>query len=130
MWVLLQPGDAALVPSPVVPDPHLGAATSPAPTCAQVPLGTGEDFFENVMEAWELGWPKPRVIVLSFPHNPTTATRRPRPTCSGSSTSPASATSSLVHDFAYADLGFDGYAAAVDPAVPRAPRSARSSSTR
>ena len=60
------------------------------------------------MEAWELGWPKPRVVVLSFPHNPTTATveladlqrlvdwARERDVV-------------LVHDFAYADVGFDGW---------------------
>ena len=33
----------------------------------------GEAFFDSLMETWESAWPKPRVIVLSFPHNPTTA---------------------------------------------------------
>ena len=73
-----------------------------------MPVGIGEDYVANVMEAWELGWPKPRVVVLSFPHNPTTATieladmqrlvdwARERDVV-------------LVHDFAYADVAFDGY---------------------
>lgn len=60
------------------------------------------------MEAWDLGWPKPRVVVLSFPHNPTTSTveladlqrlvdwARERDVV-------------LVHDLAYADMSFDGW---------------------
>jgi alanine-synthesizing transaminase len=69
---------------------------------------TAHDYVDNVMEAWELGWPKPRVVVLSFPHNPTTATAeladlqrlvdwaRERDVV-------------LVHDFAYAETAFDGW---------------------
>ena len=107
MWVLLQPGDVALVPSPSYPihiwGPYFAGADS-----RQIPVGDGEDFVENVMEAWELGWPKPRVVVLSFPHNPTTATvekedlqrlvdwARERDVV-------------LVHDFAYAETSFDGW---------------------
>ena len=72
MWVLLQPGDAALVPSPSYPihiwGPHLAGAD-----VREIPIGTDQDFFENMKEAYEYSWPKPRVIVLSFPHNPTTA---------------------------------------------------------
>src|SRR5689334_15093525 len=72
MWVLLQPGDAALVPSPSYPihiwGPHLAGAD-----VREIPIGTDQDFFENIQEAYEYSWPKPRVIVLSFPHNPTTS---------------------------------------------------------
>ncbi len=90
-------------------------STLPAPPPAASP---GEAFFDNLMEAWESAWPKPRVVVLSFPHNPTTEcvdlawmTRlvefaREREIV-------------LVHDFAYADIAFDGYTPAVDPAGPR-----------
>ena len=107
MWVLLQPGDAALVPSPSYPI-HIGGPYFSGADARQVPVGTGEDYVGNVMEAWELGWPKPRVVVLSFPHNPTTATveladlqrlvdwARERDVV-------------LVHDFAYADVSFDGW---------------------
>nr|WP_284288221.1 aminotransferase class I/II-fold pyridoxal phosphate-dependent enzyme [Angustibacter aerolatus] len=79
MWVLLQPGDAALVPSPSYPI-HIWGPYFAGADARQVGVGPGQDFVENVMEAWEYGWPKPRVVVLSFPHNPTTATveaRRP-----------------------------------------------------
>jgi alanine-synthesizing transaminase len=107
MWVLLQPGDAALVPSPSYPihiwGPHLAGAD-----VREIPMSTDADFFENIQEAYEYSWPKPRVIVLSFPHNPTTACvdvdffqrvvdfAREKDVI-------------VVHDNAYAELGFDGY---------------------
>jgi alanine-synthesizing transaminase len=107
MWVLLQPGDAALVPSPSYPI-HIWGPYFAGADARQVPVGTGEDYVANVIEAWEMGWPRPRVVVLSFPHNPTTATveladlqrlvdwARQRDVV-------------LVHDFAYADVSYDGW---------------------
>ncbi len=107
MWVLLQSGDAALVPSPSYPI-HIWGPYFSGADVRQVPIGGDEDYVANVMEAWELGWPKPRVVVLSFPHNPTTATveladlqrlvdwARERDVV-------------LVHDFAYAETAFDGW---------------------
>ncbi len=107
MWVLAQPGDAVLVPSPSYPI-HIWGAYFAGADARQVAVGAGEDYVANVIEAWEFGWPKPRVVVLSFPHNPTTATleladmqrlvdwARDRDVV-------------LVHDFAYADVAFDGW---------------------
>ena len=81
-----------------------------------MPLGTGQDFFDNLREQWEYSWPKPRVIVMSFPHNPTTTCvdldfmqkvvdfARERDVV-------------VVHDNAYADVGFDGY---VPPSILQA----------
>ncbi len=106
-WVLLQPGDAALVPSPSYPI-HLYGPLFAGADVREVPLGTDEDFFENVQEAYSYSWPKPRVIVLSFPHNPTT-------TCVDLEFMQRIVDFArqnevvLVHDLAYADLGFDGY---------------------
>ncbi len=68
----------------VVPDPHLGPAVrrgrrAPGPAAGPRRSASddapdpGEAFFDGLMHAWEESWPKPRVIVLSFPHNPTTA---------------------------------------------------------
>src|SRR5260370_5453073 len=77
MWVLLGPGDTALVPTPSYPI-HIYAPLFAGADVRHVPLGsTGEDdggeaFFHNIKEAWDNAWPKPRVIILSFPHNPTT----------------------------------------------------------
>ena len=107
MWVLLGPGDSALVPSPSYPI-HIYAPLFAGADVQQVLLGPDHDFFENMCTAWENQWPKPRVVVTSFPHNPTTTcvdlewmTRlvdfaREREMF-------------IVHDFAYSDTSFDGY---------------------
>jgi len=71
MWVLLQGGDAALVPSPSYPI-HIWGPYFAGADAREVPVGIDEDFVENVKAAWEYGWPRARVVVLSFPHNPTT----------------------------------------------------------
>jgi len=115
MWVLLGPGDSALVPSPSYPI-HIYAPLFAGAEVRQVRLedpgrpegGAAEAFFDNLMESWESAWPKPRVIVLSFPHNPTTSCvdlewmRRLVDFAREHSVV-------LVHDFAYADIAFDGY---------------------
>src|ERR1700728_3096677 len=80
MWVLVGPGDSALVPSPSYPI-HIYAPLFAGAEVRQVRLedpgrpegGSAEAFFDNLIESWESAWPKPRVIVLSFPHNPTTS---------------------------------------------------------
>src|SRR5690349_928232 len=115
MWVLLQAGDAALVPSPSYPI-HIWGPYFAGADVRQVPIGGDEDYIANVMEAWELGWPKPRVVVLSFPHNPTTACveladmqRLVDWACERDVV--------LVHDFAYAETAFDGY---VPPSILQA----------
>ena len=110
MWVLLQPGDAAIVPTPSYPI-HIWGPYFAGADARQVPIGDGTDaagFIDRVIEAWELGWPKPRVVVLSFPHNPTTTVAqlsdlqrlvdwaKDRDVV-------------LVHDLAYADMTFDGF---------------------
>jgi alanine-synthesizing transaminase len=104
---LLGPGDAALVPSPSYPI-HIWAPLFAGAAAREIPMATDGNFIEGVREAYEYSWPKPRVIVLSFPHNPTTACvdleffqqvvdfAREREVV-------------VVHDNAYAELGFDGY---------------------
>jgi alanine-synthesizing transaminase len=108
MWVLLQAGDCALVPSPSYPI-HIWGPLFAGANVRELPVGHQEgDFFEVLRERFTYSWPKPRVIVLSFPHNPTTECvdldffqrvvdfAREQEVV-------------VVHDFAYADLGFDGY---------------------
>jgi alanine-synthesizing transaminase len=107
MWVLLQPGDAALVPSPSYPI-HIWGPLFAGADVREIPVGTGEDFFENVQQSWRFSWPRPRAIVLSFPHNPTT-------TCVDLAFMQRMVDFALenevllVHDNAYAELGFDGF---------------------
>ena len=107
MWVLLGPGDAAFVPSPSYPI-HLYAPLFAGAEVRQIRVGPDENFFANLVEAWESQWPKPRVVVLSFPHNPTTSCvdldwmRRVVEFAYERDVV-------LVHDFAYSDTAFDGY---------------------
>src|SRR5665213_3858292 len=115
MWVLVGPGDTALVPSPSYPI-HIYAPLFAGADIRMVRLeGLGQDeadageaFFANLMEAWESAFPKPRVVIFSFPHNPTTA-------CIDLATMARMVEFArehdvvLVHDFAYSDTSFDGY---------------------
>jgi alanine-synthesizing transaminase len=107
MWVLVQPGDAAVVPSPSYPI-HLFAPAFSGAVVEQARVGEGEDFFENVVEAFERSRPRPRVLVLSFPHNPTTATVEPD-FMQRIVDFAREQDVLVVHDFAYADISFDGH---------------------
>ena len=107
MWVLLDRGDTAIVPSPSYPI-HIYAPLFAGAEVQRVRLGPGEDFFANMLEAFENQWPRPRVIIISFPHNPTT-------TCVDLEWMQRIVDFArehdvvLVHDFAYSDTSFDGY---------------------
>jgi len=110
MWVLLQPGDAAIVPSPSYPI-HIWGPYFAGADARQVSLGergNGVDYVDNVMHEWEYGWPKPRVVVLSFPHNPTTAIIE-LPDLQRLVDWARERDVVLVHDFAYAETAFDGW---------------------
>ncbi len=138
MWVLLGPGRHRPRPLALVSDPPLRTALrrgGRAPCAAAMPparsppmLRARRRLLRQSMEAWESTWPKPRVIILSFPHNPTTA-------CVDLAFMERMVAFAqehdvvLVHDFAYADLGFDGYE---PPSIlqVRGPRTWPSSSTR
>ena len=117
MWVLLESGDAAIVPSPSYPI-HIYGPLFAGADLRQVPMRSladarvqqdhAGDFFANLETAWDVGWPKPRVLVISFPHNPTGSCvdlgfmQRVVDFC-------REREMIAVHDFAYADIGFDGY---------------------
>lgn len=107
MWTLVQPGDAVLVPTPSYPI-HRYAAIFAGAEVREMPMSNKADFFEIMRERWEYSWPKPRVIVLSFPHNPTGA-------CVDLDFMARAVDFArennvlLVHDNAYAELGFDGF---------------------
>jgi alanine-synthesizing transaminase len=104
LWVLLAPGDVALVPSPSYPI-HLFAPGFAGAAVQRVPA---DDFVAGVHDAWEAAQPRPRVLLCSFPHNPTTACAD-REELQRLVDFARERELVLVHDFAYADLGFDGY---------------------
>jgi alanine-synthesizing transaminase len=104
---VLQPGDGALVPNPTYPI-HSYSVVIADGDVRSVPMGPDIDFFARLDEAAKLAWPKAKLLILSFPHNPTTMcvdraffekvvafAREHR--------------LMVVHDFAYADFAFDGY---------------------
>jgi len=108
-WTLVAPGDTCLVPEPTYPIHTFSVALAGADV-RSVPLGPDQDFFENMKDAYEGTWPRPRLIITSFPHNPTT-------TCVDLSFFEQLVAFAkehemlVVHDFAYADLTFDEYQA-------------------
>ena len=107
MWVLLQPGDAALVPSPSYPI-HRYSPLFAGAEVREMPFTTDGDFIAMLKEGWEYSWPRPRVIVLSFPHNPTTACADLASMAEVVAFVRARA-AALAPDVAYADLRLDGY---------------------
>lgn len=104
-WVLLEPGDSVMVPEPTYPI-HTYSMILSGANVTSVPLSFGSDFFSDMVAAYERSQPKPRVLLCSFPHNPTTAVvdldffaqlvefAKKR-------------SMAIVHDLAYADLVFD-----------------------
>ncbi len=103
------PGDTVLVPNPAYPIHPYGFIISGADV-RHVPLVPGGDFFEELEKAVNDCWPKPKMLVLNFPGNPTTQCveldffqkvidfAREHNIW-------------VIHDLAYADIVFDGYKA-------------------
>jgi alanine-synthesizing transaminase len=105
--VTIRPGDVVFTPNPTYPI-HPFSAIISGGDVRGIPMGPDHDFFENLIDATRQTWPRPRVLIISFPHNPTTEIvdieffekivdyAREHDIM-------------IVHDFAYADLSFDGY---------------------
>jgi len=104
---ILGPGDVVLCPSPTYPI-HQYSVIIAGGDLRSVPLIPGGDFFAHLQEAVKQAWPKPKLLILNFPHNPTTEVvnldffekivdfAREHEML-------------VVHDLAYADIVFDGY---------------------
>jgi len=114
----LERGDGVLVPKPAYPIHPYGFVIAGA-DIRHVPIGPGIDFFEQLEAAIRNSWPKPKILLLNFPSNPTTQCveldfferiidiAREHDIY-------------VVHDMAYADLVFDGYSAPSIMQVPGA----------
>jgi alanine-synthesizing transaminase len=107
MWVLLGPGDAALVPSPSYPI-HIWGPLFAGAAAREIPMSTEGTFIDRVKESYDYSWPKPRVIIVSFPHNPTTAVVGVR-FFQELVNFARENDIVVVHDNAYAELGYDGF---------------------
>jgi alanine-synthesizing transaminase len=115
---VLQPGDGALVPNPTYPI-HSYSVVIADGDLRSVPLVPGEDFFARLQETARLAWPKAKLLILSFPHNPTTACVD-RDFFVKVVDFAREHHMMVVHDFAYADFTFDGYRAPSFLEVPGA----------
>jgi alanine-synthesizing transaminase len=116
--VTIRPGDVIFTPNPTYPI-HPYSAIISGGDVRGIPLGPEQDFFDNLIHATRQTWPRPKILILSFPHNPTTEVvdlaffqkivdyAREHNVL-------------VIHDFAYADLVFDGYQAPSILQVPGA----------
>lgn len=103
----LGPGDVVLVPNPAYPIHPYGVVIAGA-DLRHVPLIPGVDFFDELHKAIIDSWPKPKMLIINFPGNPTAqcveldffekiiALAKEHNIW-------------VVHDIAYVDIAFDGY---------------------
>jgi alanine-synthesizing transaminase len=109
MLVMLSSGDLALVPSPTYPI-HSYAIVIANADVRSIPLTKEHDFFEELKRAIKDSWPRPKLLILSFPHNPTTEVVD-RDFFEKIVALAKEDKIWVIHDLAYADLTFDNYKA-------------------
>jgi len=106
---LISPGDVVLVPNPTYPI-HPYSVIIAGGDVRSVPIGPDRNFLEDLEHAFRQTWPRPKILIISYPHNPTTAVVD----SDFFDKIVAFAKENriiVIHDFAYADLTFDGYKA-------------------
>lgn len=114
----LGPGDVVLVPNPAYPIHPYGVVIAGA-DLRHIPLIPGSDFFEELKKAIAESWPRPKMLILNFPGNPTSQCveldffEKVVAICKEHNIW-------IVHDIAYADIVFDGYVAPSILQVPGA----------
>jgi alanine-synthesizing transaminase len=106
---MLGAGDTAIVPDPAFPIHNYGVALAGA-NVISVTLGTDQKFIDNIAMVCENLYPKPKLLILNFPHNPTALT------VDEGFFEPVVAVAkrfgiAVIHDFAYGETCFDGYKA-------------------
>ncbi|MCU0573846.1 MAG: aminotransferase class I/II-fold pyridoxal phosphate-dependent enzyme [Syntrophobacteraceae bacterium] len=116
--VLISPGDVVLSPNPTYPI-HPYSAIIAGGDVRSIPIGPERNFLEDLQHAIKQTWPRPKLLVISFPHNPTTAVVdldffAKIVDCARENNL------LVIHDLAYADLTFDGYEAPSFLQVPGA----------
>src|SRR5271167_3921735 len=115
---MLDQGDVVLAPTPTYPIHQYGCVIAGAQVQG-VPIRNGDEFFDEMLNTVSRCWPRPKLLIINFPHNPTTAIvnlafmQRIVDFARDNGIL-------VVHDFAYADLCFDGYRAPSILEVPGA----------
>ncbi len=109
VYAMVEPGDLALTPAPAYPI-HPYSVILAGGDVRSIPIGKGKDFFKSMEDAFKSTWPRPKILMINFPHNPTTE-------CVELDffqkvVDFAKENNIIVlHDLAYADLTFDNYKA-------------------
>jgi alanine-synthesizing transaminase len=101
------PGDVVLCQDPAYPI-HQYSVIIAGGDLRAVPLTPDTDFIENLDQAIKRTWPKPKLLILSFPANPTTMTAD-LPFFERVVAFAREHDLMVLHDFAYAEIAFDGY---------------------
>lgn len=107
LFAIIGPGDVVVSPNPAYPIHQYGVIMADGEAC-MLPMPDAATFLQGLKDLYRTAAKKPKVILISFPHNPTT-------TCVDLDFMKEVVAiarehgSYIIHDFAYADLGFDGY---------------------
>ena len=103
----ISPGDVVFSPNPTYPI-HPYSVIIAGGDLRSIPIAPDRDFFDDLLTATKQTWPSPKMLIISYPHNPTTAVvemdffEKIVEFCREHNMW-------VIHDFAYADLVFDGY---------------------
>nr|HID59010.1 alanine transaminase [Desulfobacterales bacterium] len=116
--VTIRPGDVVFSPTPTYPI-HPYSAIIAGGDVRGIPLTPERDFFEELIAATKQTWPRPKMLIISFPHNPTTEVVE-KDFFHKIVEYAKEYDIMVIHDFAYADLVFDGYKAPSFLQVPGA----------
>jgi alanine-synthesizing transaminase len=105
--VMLSPGDVVFAQDPAYPI-HPFCAIIAGADVRRIPIGKGRDFFEDLQTAMKQTWPKPKLLIISYPNNPTTEVVELDFFQKIVDFAKEHGVM-VIHDLAYADLAFDGY---------------------
>ncbi|MCZ6621027.1 MAG: alanine transaminase [Deltaproteobacteria bacterium] len=107
VMAILDPGDVVFCPSPTYPI-HPYSVIIAGGDLRSIPMYSSGDLFSHLQEAVKQSWPKPKLLIINFPHNPTTEVvdldffYRIVQFAQEHGLL-------VIHDFTYADIAFDGF---------------------
>ncbi|OGW54332.1 MAG: alanine transaminase [Nitrospirae bacterium RBG_13_43_8] len=107
---LIGPGDVVMTPTPAYPI-HPYSVIIAGGEVRNIPIGPGIDFFKEMENAYKSSWPRPKMLIINFPHNPTTMIVEGLDFFRRVVDFAKENDLIVVHDLAYADLCFDRYKA-------------------
>ena len=116
LFATIGPGDVVVSPNPAYPIHQYGVIMSEGHAC-MLPMPNAETFLGRLEELYRESPKPPKMLLISFPHNPTT-TCVDLPFLTEIVNLAQRHGTLIVHDFAYADLGFDGY---IPPSILEVP---------